>query len=99
MNTRDFFQYQPRLKAYAVFPSEDHATELNVILKENGACLGISTAEKNLLDLFDGNKTLGEIVCRINIDAIAPFTTLRTLLGDLSSILETVSRFPESGWY
>ena len=77
------FAFRPRLKAHTFKPSEDHPTEFLLLSEEEGTALGISLEEKRLLELFDGNGNVADIVKRMMRDHIASLKTLRRLLWDL----------------
>ncbi|MEW6235305.1 MAG: cyclic nucleotide-binding domain-containing protein [Candidatus Omnitrophota bacterium] len=83
MPDKYFFSFRPRLKPKTIRPSEDHPSELILIASGSGAALGISCAEKRLVDLMDGARTIADIVKLCVKEEIANLADLRQLLWDL----------------
>ncbi len=93
----------PKLRPHAFAPSEDDPREFILIDGESGAALGLSHTEKRLAELLDGQRSMAEILEKVIHDRLAPITTLRRFLWDLSryGFLETspwnLEKEPE-GW-
>ncbi len=83
MISKTFFSFRPRLKPYSVQPSEDHPTELVLIVKDTGAAIGVSHLEKRLIDMMNGKRKVAEIIKQILQQDLASLATLRQLLWDL----------------
>lgn len=83
MNAYEILSACVQIKPYAVKPSEDSPMELILICEENGAALGITHAERRLIEQCNGTRTVGEIIARMNRETRTPLETLRRLLWDL----------------
>ncbi len=83
MNPQQFFAFCPHLKPFSFKPSEDHPTEYLLILEEDGAALGISHAEKRLIERMDGRRSVADLVKQLVNENLAPAVELRRLLWDL----------------
>ena len=78
-----FLTFHPHLKPHFFKPSEDNPTEYLLVLKENGAALGISLQEKRLIHLLEGQYQIRDIIQKIVEEQIAPLSLFRKLLWDL----------------
>lgn len=78
-----FLTFHPRLKPHFFKPSEDNPTEYLLVLKENGATLGVSLQEKRLLQLLEGQYLIRDIINKMVEEQIAPLALLKKLLWDL----------------
>lgn len=83
MTSQKILSRQLRLRPHAFLPSEDDPREFILIATDSGAALGISHAEKRLLEFIDGKRSLAEIIDRVIYQRIASLSTLRRLIWDL----------------
>lgn len=83
MISQNVLSCQPELLPHAFTPSEDNPKEFILTATENGAALGITHAEKRLVELIDGKNNMAEIIERTIHEQMAPLSTLRRLIWDL----------------
>ena len=83
MNLQKILSCYPKLAPHRFVSSEDDPKEFILIENDTGAAIGLSYAEKQLVELMDGKRSFSDIIERVIHERIASISDLRRLVWDL----------------